>query len=193
MKIAITGTMGGGKSSVSRYLIEKGYPVFDTDKMVHTYYEKSGRLEAQVVALMGEGILDEQGTIDRQKMASKVFNDYDMLMRLEGLVFPAVRDHINELYARYTGLVFFEVPMLFESRMENDFDVIIMVSAPYDLRIERLIRRGMDMAEIERRSKRHTDEAIKIKKSDYFINNDGDVEALNGKIESVIKHLERME
>lgn len=192
MKIAITGTMGGGKSSVSRYLIEKGYPVFDTDKMVHTYYEKQGRLEAQVIALMGEDILDEEGTIDRQKMAAKVFNDYEMLTRLEALVFPEVSKHVNELYERYDGLVFFEVPMLFESGMADNFDVIIMVSAPHDLRIQRLIRRGMDMAEIERRSKRHFDESIKIKKSDYFINNDGDVLALNGKIESVIKHLEGM-
>lgn len=191
MRVAITGTMGGGKSSVSDLLRKRGYTVYDTDKMVHAYYDKGGRLEAKVIQLFGASILNDEGVIDRTKISKRVFEDYAMLKRLEDLVYPEVSEHIQSLTIDNDTLLFFEVPMLFESGLESLFDRIIMVSAPDVLRIERLKKRGMDEEEIKRRSKRHLNPEIKRQKSDYFINNDGDLSALDDKINRVLEQIER--
>lgn len=189
MKIAITGTIGGGKSSVSRRLIELGYPVYDTDKLVHTYYEKNGRLEHVVIEMFGKDILNKEGRIDRGLLANKVFEDFDALRRLESVVYPVVSEHIDELYHNYKGIMFFEVPMLFESHLEHKFDRIMMVTARKDIRMERLEQRGMSQEDVERRSLRHLDEQEKIKRSDIIINNDGDLNELNVKIDLILKEL----
>lgn len=191
MKIAITGTIGGGKSSVSRRLIDLGYDVYDTDKMVHAYYEKDGRMESTVIDMFGDAVLGNDGTIDRSKLANIVFNDIDRLFELESKVYPIVADHIESLYISSKGMMFFEVPMLFESKLEDNFDAIIMVTAPFDLRMKRLQDRGMTLDDVKRRSMRHMDEKEKIEKSDIIINNDSDLDSLNAKIDSVIKQLER--
>lgn len=189
MKIAITGTIGGGKSIVSRRLIELGYTVYDTDKLVHTYYEKYGRLEAVVIDMFGDTILNEKGLIDRGKLANEVFQDYKSLLKLESVVYPVVSKHIDELYNDSDTIMFFEVPMLFESHLEDTFDLIIMVTAPKDIRMKRLKDRGMSETEVERRSLRHLDEQEKIKKSDIIINNNGDLDALNVKIDNILEKI----
>ncbi len=190
MKIAITGTIGGGKSSVSRILMDKGYSVHDTDKMVHTYYDKGGRLENVVIEMFGEDVLDETGKIDRTKLGNIVFTDFSKLSQLESKVYPIVSNHVAELYDNSDDLIFFEVPMLFESHLEDSFDLIIMVTAPLDIRMSRLKERGMSEEDVVRRSKRHLDETKKIEKSDIIINNDGDYKTLSDKIELLIKEIE---
>ena len=186
MKIAITGTIGGGKSSASCYLKSLGYPVYDADKLVHDFYLKDGILYDAVINLFGVDILDENLEIKRQDIARRVFNDQRCLKELESLVFPAVLAKIQTLYEDHDGLVFFEVPLLFESNMEANFDCIICISAPIELRLERLKARGMDPDEAMARMKRHTLEAIKKDKSDFFINNDGLVLTLNDKIDTIL-------
>lgn len=190
MKIAITGTIGGGKSSVSRILIDKGYTVYDTDKMVHTYYDKGGRLENIVIEMFGKDVLDDTGTIDRTKLGNIVFTDFSKLLELESKVYPVVSEHIDELYDNSNNLMFFEVPMLFESHLEDRFDLIIMVTAPKDIRMKRLKERGMSEDDVIRRSKRHLDESKKIEKSDIIINNDGDYKTLSDKIEVLLNSIE---
>lgn len=190
MKIAITGTIGGGKSQVSKYLKQKGYPVFDADKLVHTYYDFKGRLYHEVIKLLGPSILNEDETINRDLMANIIFNDQKLLEKVESLVFPTVSKHMDDLYDSQEGLVFFEVPLLYEAKLESTFDKVIMVTAPQLLRYERLINRGMRLEDIKRRSARHLDETTKIERADYVILNDEDIESLYKKVEAVLERLE---
>lgn len=187
MKIAITGTLGGGKSSASRYLLEKGYPVYDADKLVHDFYLKDGVLYQAMIDLLGSSIVDADGTLNRQKIANLVFKDRSRLQAVESLVFPAVLSTMQALYQKHEGLVFFEVPLLFESDMAWAFDCIICISAPLALRLERLKGRGMTQDDALARMARHTPEAIKREQSDFFINNDGLPAALNAKIDDILK------
>lgn len=189
MKIAITGTIGGGKSQMSKYLISLGYPVFDTDKLVHTYYDKNGRLEKEVVQHFGTSILDEKGVIDRRKLAKCVFENDKELIFLESLVFPVVSHHVEELYQETQGIVFFEVPMLFESGLDDNFDVIVMVTAQEEIRVSRLVKRGMSKEDIKSRTKRHEAESVKIAKSDYIIYNDGSIEELHQEVDDLLLKL----
>ncbi|WZU02977.1 dephospho-CoA kinase [Erysipelothrix sp. D19-032] len=188
MKIAITGTIGGGKSQASEYLRSLGFEVYDTDKMVHDYYEKNGRLYDPLITMFGHGILTPTGDIDRSKIAAIVFNDYEKLDALENLVFPQIQEDVNQVNAQ-NQIMFFEVPLLFESHSEKTFDKVMMITAPYSTRIQRLARRGLDEEEVNRRSKRHLDEASKIEKSNFVINNDGSLVELHDCIDAVIHKL----
>lgn len=188
MKIALTGTIGGGKSQVGKYLTELGYTVYDTDKMAHNYYLKGHSLYESLLEKFGTNILDQNLEIDRKKMASYVFNDREMLVWLESLVFPLVSKEIQELNS--DSLMFFEVPLLFEAQMESLFDKIWMVSAPYDLRITRLSGRGLSKQEADKRMERHLDESEKIKRSDVFINNEGSIEDLHEIINNLLDEME---
>ncbi|MEG0327562.1 MAG: dephospho-CoA kinase [Erysipelothrix sp.] len=190
MKIAITGTIGGGKSQVGKYLTELGYSVYDTDKMAHTYYKKGNPLYESLIEKFGEDILDVNFEIDRKKMAFYVFSNRSMLMWLESQVFPLVTQDIQAVNTE--SIVFFEVPLLFEAKMEALFDKIWMVSAPYDLRIKRLSKRGLNQREADQRMKRHLDENEKILKSDVFINNNSTLDNLHQTINDLLKEMEEM-
>lgn len=190
MKIAITGTIGGGKSQVGKYLAELGYRVYDTDKMAHTYYQKGHALYEILLEKFGEDILDENFEIDRKKMAFYVFSNREMLMWLESQVFPLITQEIQSINTE--SIVFFEVPLLFEAKMESLFDKIWMVSAPYDLRIKRLSKRGLNQQDADQRMNRHLDENEKIRKSNVFINNDGTIEDLHQTINDLLKEMEEL-
>lgn len=191
MKVAITGTIGGGKSQASKYLLEKGYPVFDSDKLVHTYYEQGGRLEDAVRRHFGNQVFNDENSIDRKKLAEIVFNNEQALTDLEQMVFPVVKNHMEELYNDKQGIVFFEVPLLFESGLETSFDAVIMVTADEIIRLKRLEKRGMSEEEVQKRSKRHLEEKRKLEKSDYIIYNNGSLEDLYQNIDAVLEKLER--
>lgn len=191
MKIAITGTIGAGKSQVSKYLKRKGYPVYDADTLVHTYYEYKGKLYDAIIDLLGNQILNDDETIDRSKVAAIVFENETLLNSLETLVFPTVSEHMKSIYAEQEGLVFFEVPMLFEAQLEKDFDKIVMINAPQSLRYTRLIDRGMRLEDIHKRVSRHADEKFKIEHSDYLVINDDNIDSLHIKIDELLVKLEQ--
>ena len=107
------------------------------------------------------------------------------------MVFPVVKNHMEELYNDKQGIVFFEVPLLFESGLETSFDAVIMVTADEIIRLKRLEKRGMSEEEVQKRSKRHLDEKRKLEKSDYIIYNNGSLEDLYQNIDTVLEKLER--
>ncbi|QIK70208.1 dephospho-CoA kinase [Erysipelothrix sp. HDW6C] len=195
MKIAVTGTIGAGKSKASSYLVSKGYPVFDTDKLVHQYYEPNGCLYDTVRVLFGPSILADDETIDRRKLGARVFSDSSALDALEAHVFPVVSEHVAALYRSIENhenmLVFFEVPMLFEAHMENEYDCIIMINADYDIRIPRLMKRGLREDDVLKRMERHMDETQKMNKSDIIVWNNDTESQLYEQLDRVLETLER--
>lgn len=187
MKIAITGTMGAGKSSVSDYLKSLGFSVLDTDKMVHEYYRKDGKLYTQIIDTFGKDVLAND-EIDRKKLASIVFSDKQQLNILEEMVHPVVLKDIQSVDDR-NSIIFFEVPQLFESNMEANFDKIIMIDADKDVRIQRLLNRGLSLETIENRLLHQMSGEKKREKSDYIIENNNEITSLYSKVDALLEKL----
>lgn len=190
MKVAITGSIGSGKSICSAYLRVLGYPVFDTDKMVHQYYEPQGPAYQQLIDTFGKDILFEDGHIDRATLASLVFQNKESLQALEDIVYPHLAHEINS-YDDGDSIVFYEVPVLFESGFEKYFDKVVMIDIRPEIAIERLLNRNMTIEDIKRRLNNQMSPGEKAKRSDVIISNDGSLEELHQKIDEFIIKLEK--
>lgn len=188
MIIAITGSIGSGKSTVSEYFKDLGYPVFDSDKMVHAYYEQGTSFYHALVTRYGKKVLDQQENIDRKQVASIVFSEPKELDALEALVFPQVRKDILELKEMHRdSLVFVEVPLLFEAKLEDLFDKVMMVDANKEIRYQRLHKKGYNEDAILAREKRQFDNQIKRDRADIVIENNEDLSRLFEQLEKYEK------
>ena len=132
IKVGLTGNIASGKSGVQNILLLSGYIVFDADESAHFHLVNS------------KVILDEFGTNDRNILAKTVFADKTKLKKLEEIIHPLVRQDIQDFFAVNNSekAVFASVPLLFEAGFEDLFDKIIFVSAPYNVRLERLIKKN---------------------------------------------------
>lgn len=188
MIIGVTGSMSAGKSTVSHLIQDQGLPVYDTDKMVHHYYKKEdGPLYKEIISLFGKDILDSKKEIDRKKLAEIIFNDDKELDALEALVFPRVLEEMKTIVGNRQSLIFFEVPLLFEAKMESFFDKIIVVDAEKELRVERALSKGHEFFDLEKRMSRQWSPLEKRKKADYIIENNTGLNDLKEEVEDVLE------
>lgn len=175
MKVAITGTIGAGKSTVARMMQEMGYRVYDMDQWVHELYETDTELLAEIKQVFGEAVFN-YNKLDRKALARLVFKDDDKLDKLEAMVFPLVYARLQALID--DGIIVVEVPLLFESKGEAYFDAIIVCDADKELRHKRLTQRGMSPEDIEARERRQFSDAYKREHADYLIDNSADKASL---------------
>lgn len=177
-KIAIVGNIASGKSCVEKILIDKGFAVYDTDKIAHEILEKSD--EARKT--FPQAVVN--GNIDRKILADIVFNNIEKKKTLENIIHPQVIDFIKQLTETP---VFVSVPQLFEANMETLFDKIIFVSAPKEIRLKRLMQRNnLTKDEAELRINGQLDENEKIKKSDFVIYNNSTTDKLKEDVNKVL-------
>jgi dephospho-CoA kinase len=175
LKIAITGNIGSGKTTVVHFFKMLGVPVFSADVAGH-----GALLHPEVMtalrSVFGDVVFDETGTPDRKKIGEIVFSDADKLQQLNQIVHPVIKDEMMlwfEQQPPQTPYILCEAAVLFEAGFDSIFDKIITVSAPETLRIKRIeARDGISRQAILQRMKAQMDENIKISKSDYCIVND---------------------
>ena len=176
LKIAITGNIGSGKSTVVRFFKTLGVPVFSADAAGHQALLRPDVMTA-LCSAFGNAVFDENGTPNRQKIGEIVFANPDKLQQLNQIVHPVIKNEILQWFEQQdlkTPYVLCEAAVLFEAGFETLFDKIITVSAPEALRIERLeARDGISQTAIRQRMNAQIDEKIKIAKADYHIINDG--------------------
>ncbi len=196
MVIGLTGGIGTGKSTVSRKLREKGYPVIDLDiisREVITYSEVIDEL----VENFGSEILEEQNAvsgkkcISRNKLRQTVFKDEKKVAVLNSIMHPLIieemRRQIKELGQSYET-VFVEVQLLFEAKMEKEFDMTVLVYADRKTQIERVLKRdGRSEGEVQEIINAQMSMDEKRKLSNYIIENNGNSEMLDLEIEKFIK------
>lgn len=154
MRIAIAGGIGAGKSVVSRVLRESGYAVYDSDSEARRIMDTDASIIESIRRQVHAGAVDSDGRIDRKILGDAVFADEEKRLRLNSLVHSAVRDDFRRWCAARQGqpLVFVECAILCESGLSADVDEVWKVTAPDDLRVERVCSRsGLAPDQVRRR------------------------------------------
>ncbi len=172
-KIGITGGIGSGKTYVASVFQSLGIPIFNADIQAKKIMTSSGKLIKLVKEEFGNDIYKDSD-LNKEKLASIVFNDKSKLEKLNSLVHPIVKKEFNNWCKKQISpYVIKEAAILFESNSHVGLDAVICVSAPLELRIERLLKRdNYSEMEINQRIENQISQEEKEKLSDYIIVND---------------------
>lgn len=192
--IGLTGGIATGKSTVSRLLRERGFVVVDADILSREAIEKGSQGFSQVVRKFGAELLTPEGDIDRKKLGTVVFADRAKLAALEDIVHPRVRALAAEkraaLEAQGNFAAFYDVPLLFEKKMEAFFDRVVVVACRPEIQRQRLVSRdGFTPEEADRRLSAQIPIDEKVKLAPFVIRNDADLGALEANVDTFLKNL----
>ena len=188
--IGLTGSIGTGKSEAARRLEALGASVISADQVGHEAYTPNTEAWEQVVAAFGDGILQEDGEIDRRKLGALVFSDAGQLAKLNQIMHPRmarmVADKIEVLRSQGVGVVVVEAALLFEAGWDSLVEEVWVTDSPDQVVIERLNKRnGLSEEEARKRISSQMDRTERLEKADFVIDNSGDMAGL----ESAIKEL----
>lgn len=182
-RVGLTGNVGSGKSSVTRVWRRLGATVIDADELARRAVASGSPVLAAIREEFGDDVLRSDGALDRDAMRRLILADPDARVRLESLVHPEVTRMraVAEKEAARRGerIVVHEIPLLFETRIQDEFDLLVLVDAPRETRIQRLVeRRGLPRWEAERLDDAQMPAAEKRKRCDLVIENTGSLEEL---------------
>lgn len=170
--IGLTGGIGSGKTTIAEYFKLQGVPLYIADDEAKKILNTPNAVK-DIVEAFGESVLTG-GLPDRAKIAALVFNSPDKLQILNSIIHPKVREHFKDWLEKYkeTKFIIKEAAILFESGSYKDCDKIILVTAPKEVRVERVMHRdGVTREKVLERMSAQWDEEKKAELSDYIINN----------------------
>ena len=184
--VALTGGIGSGKSTVGQMLEDLGAIVTDSDQLAREVVERGTTGFDQIVAAFGDGVL-KNGDLDRAALAEVIFKDPTKRTQLEQITHPLIRRAFAEIVesAQNDSIVINQIPLLVESKHEYKFDHVITVSATEEVRIQRLLMRGMNLTQIKQRIGAQSTDAQREAISDTVISNDKDHSELLVEVEKV--------
>jgi dephospho-CoA kinase len=176
LRIGLTGGIGSGKSEVARRFAAWGAVVVDADRIAREVVEPGTPGFGQVVAEFGDTVLGADGTLDRDQLGRIVFADPAARRRLEAVVHPLVGERAAQLMAEAPAdaVVVYDVPLLVENGLAGAYDAVVVVDAPDEMRLDRLVRRrGMTEPDARARIGAQASRAERLAAADYVIGNDG--------------------
>ena len=187
IRIALTGSIGMGKSTVAKTFERAGVAVFDADAVVRQLQGPGGGL-VEKIGEMFPGCV-RCGTLDRECLAEIVLADRNKLAALEAIVHPAVRDAREAFVAQHSSApaVVFEIPLLFETNSEKDFDKVVVVSAPPHVQRARVLERpGMSVEKFESIFARQTPDEEKRKRADFVVDTGTDLSTTEAQVRDIL-------
>jgi dephospho-CoA kinase len=188
LTIGLTGGIGSGKSTVTKFLAALGAPIIDADKVGHAIYAPGGPAYNDMLAAFGHEIVGPDGTIDRKKLGPIVFADPEALKRLNSIVHPKMFTRMREMVQQLRGEgvrdpVLVEAAILIEANWQPLFDEIWLVVASRERVIERIERdRGLKPEQTEARIRAQLPDEERQKHSTLLITNDGTFDELREKV-----------
>lgn len=184
LSIGLTGGIGSGKTEVGKFFEQMGAYFLQTDLIARTLINSDERIKRQLRSLFGEGIYDSDGSLDRHRVGTMIFNDQSLQMKVNQIVHPPVITYINQeikkaVKSHLPPLIIIEAALIFEAGVESMFDYTIVVDTAPEQRIVRLMNRdSRNRDEILKRFSAQLDQSIKIEKADFVIRNDGSMQTL---------------
>jgi dephospho-CoA kinase len=194
--VGLTGNIASGKSTVAQLFGRWGATIIDADALARQAVEVGMPAYHAIVERWGQGVTAPDGPIDRRELRQRVFSDSEQLEALNAIVHPEVqrlRDQlIDDARRRGDRVVVCDIPLLFERRLADQFDRIVLVDAPRPVRMERLVRdRGLETTEAMKMIASQMPAELKRARADYLIDNTGTSEELEKRAREVWRALER--
>jgi dephospho-CoA kinase len=192
--IGLTGGIGSGKSTVGRMIAALGVPVLDADQIAREIVAPGQPAHAEIAAAFPEVMVGAPPTIDRKRLAARVFTDATARKRLEAITHPRIQARAQQLAegleAAGHRLAFYEASLLVETGRHADFDGLVVVSASEPTQIERAMRRdGANRADVLARLQAQLPLAEKRRVATAVIDNDGDLAATGAAVEALVRSL----
>jgi dephospho-CoA kinase len=187
IKIALTGSIGMGKSTVAHMFERAGIPLFDADSIVRRLQAQGGSL-VEAIGARFPGVV-RAGTLDRDCLARIVLEDPAKLAALEAIVHPAVREARDQFIDQHRGApaLLFDIPLLFETKGEAEFDKVIVVSAPADVQRARVLSRpGMTAAKLDSILSRQMPDDEKRRRANFVIDTSGDLSTTEQQVRDIL-------
>ena len=193
--IGLTGGIASGKSTVTSYLREKGYPVIDADRVVHDLQAPGGALYRVLVEHFGREILNESGELDRAVLGQRIFSnprERDWSNRVQGQLIREALAVARDRQAAQSDLFFMDIPLLIEQGYEDWFEAVWLVAVSKETQLKRLIERN-HLSEVEAQERIVSQMTLEAKRShaDLVLDNNGDLAALYAQLNAALEQLER--
>lgn len=181
IKIAITGGIGSGKSYISDLLEEMGVPVYNADNEAKRLTVSDSRIHRELVELLGEEVYDKEGALNKPMLASYLFSAPEHVKQINAIIHPRVREDFARWLNEREGceVAGMESAILYEAGFEDTVDVVVMVYAPLELRVERAMKRDKAMEQqVRARIAAQMDDEEKRRRADFTVVNDGSIPLL---------------
>ena len=184
IKVAITGNIGSGKSTFTKFLFEAGYPVILADDISKEIL--AGDAEVRLEVIKEFGAESFQGDkINKKFLANNIFSDPKKLKRINSILHPRVRkriDYLSKEYFKTSNVVFVEAALIFESKIEKMYDYVVLITSDKNLRMKRsTISKKFSEEDFIKRDSNQMNEESKKKKADFVFTNDGTKDELKQK------------
>ena len=196
--VGLTGSVGTGKSTVTNFFRELGAYIVDWDELARDVIRPHSRAWKEIVEYFGKDFLNEDLTVNRQKLAEMVFSDKEKIAKLNQIVHPEVFSEDERITNNIKGLnpdalVIKDIPLLFELTRPIFLDKIVVVSASEQTQLRRLEEKGMSREDAQNRIESQLPLEQKIKSADFIINNDGPLEETKKQVEEIYSLLRKGE
>ncbi|MFL4478335.1 dephospho-CoA kinase [Paeniglutamicibacter sp. ORCA_105] len=188
LNVGLTGGIAAGKSAVARQLAELGAVLIDADAIARSVVNPGSPGLAEVAEAFGPGMLTKAGELDRPALGALVFADATAREKLNSIVHPRVRAEAarQRAAAPPDAVIVQDIPLLVETGQGSDFDLVIVVAAPLDERLRRMVRdRGMDEADARARIDAQATDAQRAAVADIVINNSGSLAQLRQQVTEI--------
>ncbi len=193
IKIGITGSIGAGKSSVSKFLTAKGYEVLNADIIAKELLQSDQTVKEKIIKEFGQRSY-KNNNVDRKYLAEKAFSSEASVLKINSIVHPALIKKISSLsneYLKSENLVFTEAALIYEAEMEDVFDYVLLVTSSEGKRLNRKMKsENYSEEEFFRRDRNQIPDEEKKKRADFILENNGSLEDLKKKTEFILTILQ---
>lgn len=188
--IGLCGCTGSGKSTVASLFAMYGAYIVDCDSIAHNVTKKGTECFFEIVEHFGKDFLKEDGSLNRKKLASIIFENQEEKRILESITHKYILEKVYDEINSHDGLILVDAPLLFESGVNTWCNLTIVVTADEKVRLKRIMSRDdIDEELALKRIRSQTDEKLLINKCDYVIHNNANVRNLNSQIKSIVDRI----